>query len=177
MKNLLIILIVFASFSLSAQSNKSLVFNQGFGVAYYQSSSISLYDNSSQLYERAASSSFKGKRPFVVRKSGMYKDRVQKVDRVRSDKGTFECHYQMRLKYRGFFAVSNTYIFMNKAKGLSFAPTLADFRLDFGYQFKAFKLSLGHQCLHSIDSKGYNDKGYRIAGGYNRIKLTYNIID
>ena len=123
-------------------------FEQGFGVAYYQRSNICVYNrpNSGGLEARTA------------------------------HKGHYECRYQMRLKYKGFFAISNTSIFMDKAKGITFAPSFADFKIDIGYKLGALKLSIGHQCLHAVESE-QNINLNRISGGYNRIKLTYNIID
>ncbi len=177
MKKIATILIVLASV-LSINAQDSVVFNQGFGVAYYQTSSISLYNNQgdNQTYAHTPSSAFKNSAPMVIREKGQFIDRVKPINGVGTTRGSFSCHYQMRLNYKGFFAISNTHIHMDKSTGFQFAPKFANFKIDLGYQFKKFKLSIGHQCLHAISSY-QNRNEYKIAGGYNRIKLTYNIID
>lgn len=157
MKNLFSIktlsLILLMSISLLSSANtykrkNPLVFNQGFGVAYYASGPFFNIYSSSKKY-------------------GLINMGVKK--------GKFECIHQMRLNYKGFFAISNTSIFVNKApKGFVFNPTLADFKIDLGYNVGKFKLSLGHQCLHAIEVMSSRDEN-RVSGGYNRIKITYNI--
>lgn len=100
------------------------------------------------------------------------KDCVSKGRQV--EVGTFSCLYQLRITYKCFGIISNTTIYMNKDKGFQFAPTQADFRLDFMYHITdKLELSIGHQCLHGISSTFIERR--QLFGGYDKMRITYNI--
>lgn len=87
--------------------------------------------------------------------------------------GDVKWRYQLRLKYNQFALFSNTSIYMNSTKRVSFAPSTAIFDIDLRYTINKFCLSVGHRCVHSIRN---HDNVGDISGGYAiKVCLKYNI--
>ena len=80
---------------------------------------------------------------------------------------------QLRLDYNNFDIISDTKVYTKLDE--TFAPSLAIFDTELGYNFNKFRIAFSHRCAHPIISLS-DKKSIQISGGYDiKLKLHYNI--